>query len=569
MRISELPVASTLGTTEQFAVVQAGETRRATTSQVLATAQPLDPDLTALAALVATGLVARTAPATFAGRTLQSGTGVVITNGDGVSGNPSIAIGQAVGTSDSPQFNNMTATGVVTLTSNSAPNTLIITRTSAPSGGTPSVLPEIVVNSADSNQGVEFLGTPTTAQQILFSDTAVEGAGRVRYTHSDDTMSLWTGAGQRLSLSGTMVRVFRPIELQPYGVTSVPAAGANRLAMVDDEGGGTTVAFADGTNWRRISDRQIVSAENIVNDPRDSAIINGSCVVSSRASANLTATYAYGPVDLWAVRADGTPTAGTISQNASTALETASGYGLRVSGASAGAGGAIFFRHRIESREARRFISRPAILSLIVHHDVGSNINWVLTVNRANATDNFGAVTQIATNTTAVPSGSRTRLSLTISDMTANAANGVEVIIEADCGSITTRAFEIGDVQLTVGTAQPSFKMLPEGAERAAVNRYLQIISGVVGKANSASAMQVAVSHPGMRAAPSYTATGALDFTDAVAADFSQSQASVDAIQENTADHGRITLGFFSGMTSGTLMLQRGTGDVILASAEL
>lgn len=52
-----------------------------------------DADLIALAALAGTGLLARTGSATYALRTLTAGSGITITNGDGVSGNPTIAVG--------------------------------------------------------------------------------------------------------------------------------------------------------------------------------------------------------------------------------------------------------------------------------------------------------------------------------------------------------------------------------------------------------------------------------------------------------------------------------------------
>jgi hypothetical protein len=58
--------------------------------------QPVDADLTALAALATTGMVTRTAANTYAPRTIAvSGTGLTITNADGVSGNPTIAIATA------------------------------------------------------------------------------------------------------------------------------------------------------------------------------------------------------------------------------------------------------------------------------------------------------------------------------------------------------------------------------------------------------------------------------------------------------------------------------------------
>lgn len=54
--------------------------------------QPLDADLTALAALASAGMIARTGAGTVAARTLTAGTGISISNGDGVSGNPVVSL---------------------------------------------------------------------------------------------------------------------------------------------------------------------------------------------------------------------------------------------------------------------------------------------------------------------------------------------------------------------------------------------------------------------------------------------------------------------------------------------
>lgn len=58
--------------------------------------QPLDSDLTAVAGLSSTGLVARTGSGTAAARTLTAGSSKVsVTNGDGVSGNPTVDVTEA------------------------------------------------------------------------------------------------------------------------------------------------------------------------------------------------------------------------------------------------------------------------------------------------------------------------------------------------------------------------------------------------------------------------------------------------------------------------------------------
>jgi hypothetical protein len=49
--------------------------------------------------------------------------------------------------------------------------------------------------------------------------------------------------------------------LAEYTVATLPDAGVNirMLAYVSNESGGAVPAFSDGTNWRRLTDRAIVS----------------------------------------------------------------------------------------------------------------------------------------------------------------------------------------------------------------------------------------------------------------------------------------------------------------------
>ena len=82
---------------------------------ISATYQPLDADLTALAALGSTGLAARTAANTWAQRTITAGTAISVADGNGVAGNPTITntgVTSAVGTAN--QVNVSGATGAVT-----------------------------------------------------------------------------------------------------------------------------------------------------------------------------------------------------------------------------------------------------------------------------------------------------------------------------------------------------------------------------------------------------------------------------------------------------------------------
>ena len=54
--------------------------------------EDLDPDLVAIAALSTAGLIARTGAGTAAARTVTGSTGLTVTNGDGVAGNPTLTL---------------------------------------------------------------------------------------------------------------------------------------------------------------------------------------------------------------------------------------------------------------------------------------------------------------------------------------------------------------------------------------------------------------------------------------------------------------------------------------------
>lgn len=74
--------------------------------------QPLDATLTALAAYNTNGILTQTAADAFVGRTI-TGTAnqVIVTNGDGVAGNPSLALPQDIGTTSTPTFDQITING--------------------------------------------------------------------------------------------------------------------------------------------------------------------------------------------------------------------------------------------------------------------------------------------------------------------------------------------------------------------------------------------------------------------------------------------------------------------------
>ncbi|WP_114393509.1 hypothetical protein [Oleisolibacter albus] len=297
-------------------------------------------------------------------------------------------------------------------------------------------------------------------------------------------------------------------------------------------------------------------------------VVNGCARVSHRPAAPLAATWQPGEVDLWRVRADGSPSAGTVKRATGVFTLSPSGAACLVQGATLGSGGAIHWRLRLEAADALRLRHSSAVLSARAYHDCGRDVGWTLTLAHAGAPDSFSSVSTIATTTITVPHDSNTDLVLAVPDMGA-CETGLQITVTAACGAVSGRWFYLGAVQLEAGSTATDFDLRPSALETALVHRQLRPIATAFGRANSGTNIQLTVNHPGMRAAPAYQVTGALTITDMVTANYTQASAGIGSIHERTADGGRFDVSGFSGLTSGTPVVLTSLGGRLLASAEL
>jgi hypothetical protein len=70
------------------------------------------------------------------------------------------------------------------------------------------------------------------------------------------------GSSNRLRIDADKIELGLPTKLPSYTVAGAPSAatvGAGGMIYVSDESGGAVPAFSDGTDWRRMSDRAVVS----------------------------------------------------------------------------------------------------------------------------------------------------------------------------------------------------------------------------------------------------------------------------------------------------------------------
>jgi hypothetical protein len=146
-------------------------------------------------------------------------------------------------------FSNITVTGGNSAVADSIADTLTLT---AGDGIT------IVVDSA-----TDTITFGVQSGSEIFVDGADFGTVEEPVTVSDD-LGLVTDAVTEEADLGTLVTagLIYPDQfvLPSYTVSTLPAATpAGQMAYVTNESGGAVPAFADGTNWRRVTDRAIVT----------------------------------------------------------------------------------------------------------------------------------------------------------------------------------------------------------------------------------------------------------------------------------------------------------------------
>jgi hypothetical protein len=111
--------------------------------------------------------------------------------------------------------------------------------------------------------GIRFAvdGTPGSNDmpgRITFhtsQDGTTSFAERMRITQAGDVGVGVTAPSCKLHVDG-------PVRVKSYTVATVPSAsssGAGAIVYVSDESGGAVLAFSDGTNWRRVTDRAAIS----------------------------------------------------------------------------------------------------------------------------------------------------------------------------------------------------------------------------------------------------------------------------------------------------------------------
>jgi hypothetical protein len=113
-----------------------------------------------------------------------------------------------------------------------------------------------------------YVGAPWGADNLRMRiEGMITAAGAMKYAQlqvddGDDYFHLTREDSNILGCKVDMpLHVDGPVKCKSYTVATVPAAsaGAGQMIYVSDEAGGAVIAFSDGTNWRRVTDRAVIS----------------------------------------------------------------------------------------------------------------------------------------------------------------------------------------------------------------------------------------------------------------------------------------------------------------------
>ncbi len=121
----------------------------------------------------------------------------------------------------------------------------------------------VFANSVVVTQTFEVTGAVTCSNTIGVTNTAtfsntVDVTGAVLLSNTLGVTNTGTFSNT-VDITGQLT-CLSPVTLPTYTVAGVPSASpAGQIAYISDEAGGATIAFTDGTNWRRQTDLTIIA----------------------------------------------------------------------------------------------------------------------------------------------------------------------------------------------------------------------------------------------------------------------------------------------------------------------
>jgi hypothetical protein len=119
-----------------------------------------------------------------------------------------------------------------------------------------------IISASDSNvNGVAITTSQTGIGPVIAPTGETNTDFKVRGKGTGDVQIGNGSLAKAFAIDHTLAESYVPIRCMKYTVAGVPSASPEgQLIYVSDETGGEVLAFSDGTNWRRVTDRTIISA---------------------------------------------------------------------------------------------------------------------------------------------------------------------------------------------------------------------------------------------------------------------------------------------------------------------
>lgn len=200
---------------------------------------------------------------------------------------------------------------------------------------------------------------------------------------------------------------------------------------------------------------------------------NAGCFNSQRGPLVLAATGGNYVVDSWFTSIVGTTVAATIASGAY--VGSASGFVISTSNVTTTGATTLSQFTRIEAKNAKRLSGKTITISYKVRHNSATPLTFDIEIYKANASDNFGAVTLIAAGSnTAVPQSTDTLISFTTTLGATDADNGLQIMFNYVTGTaLTAISFFHWEMQCEIGSLVTPFEYVPAAITDTTCKRLL------------------------------------------------------------------------------------------------